>query len=82
MNNGDDIRHFEDVPLLLEARVPCEALSIATLLALEPGQVVRTKRAAGDSVDVSVSDQCVATAELIVIENRLAIRVSDFSEKK
>lgn len=82
MNQAEDIRHLEDVPLLLEARVSCVPMSVAALLALEPGKLVRTKRAAGDSVDVSVSDQSIASAELIVIENKLAIRVSDFSEKK
>ena len=79
---ADEVRPFEDVPLTLEARVICEPLSISTLLSLEPGTLVRTRRAAGDSVDVSVSDQCIGSAELIVIENRLAIRISDFSEKK
>ena len=82
MSPADDIRHFEDVPLMVEVRVPCETLSISALLALEPGTVVRTKRAAGESVDISVSDQCIASAELVVIENTLAIRLSDFSEKK
>jgi flagellar motor switch protein FliN len=82
MQTAEDIRHFEDVPLLLEARVPCESLAIGSLMALAPGMIVHTSRAAGESVDVSVSDQSVASAELIVIENRLAVRLSDFSEKK
>lgn len=82
MPGTDDVRHFEDVPLTLEARVPCAPLSIATLMSLEPGVIIQTSRAAGDSVDVNVSDQSVAVAELFVVENRLAIRLSDFTEKK
>ena len=82
MQNADDIRQFEDVPLMLGARVPCDSLSIGSLMSLEPGMVIRTPRAAGESVDVSVSDQSIGLAELIVIENRLAVRISDFTEKK
>ena len=82
MQSTDDVRHFEDVPLLLEARVPCEYMSIASLMSLAPGAIIRTPRAAGESVDINVSDQSVAVAELIVVENRLAVRLSDFTEKK
>lgn len=82
MQQPEDLRHFEDVPLVLEARVPCQALSIRDLMSMEPGSVVRTTRAAGESVDITVSDQNVAQGELIVIENRLAIRLSDLTEKK
>jgi flagellar motor switch protein FliN len=79
---AESVHHLHDIPLALEARVPCRDLSISELLALEPGTIVCTARAAGDSVDVSVGDQCIGSAELIVIENRLAIRLSDFSERK
>jgi flagellar motor switch/type III secretory pathway protein FliN len=82
VNSADEIRFFEDVPLMLQARIPGEALSIETLMSLSPGTIIHTFRAAGENVDISVSDQPLAAAELIVIENRLAVRLSDFTEKK
>jgi flagellar motor switch/type III secretory pathway protein FliN len=78
----DDLRLVEDLPLLLDARIPCNPMSIRALSSMEPGTIITTSRAAGESVDISVSDQSIGWAELIVIENRLAIRLSDLTEKK
>jgi flagellar motor switch protein FliN/FliY len=77
-----ELRLFGDVPLQLSARVPCGRVPVSELLAIEPGSVLMTERAAGDSVDVVVSEQVVAQGELIVIDNRFAVRLSDFTERK
>ena len=73
--------HLADVPMLLEVKIPCSALTVGEVLALEEGAVLMTHRAAGESVDLSVSGQSIAQAELIVIDNMLAARLSDFGEK-
>jgi flagellar motor switch protein FliN len=76
-----ELAHLADVQLLLEARIPCVRMTVEEVLALETGSVIRTARAAGESVDVSVSGQSIAQGELIVIDNMLAARLSDFGEK-
>jgi len=74
------VSNLDDIPLVLRALLPCRDLSIADLLALDKGTVVRTTRPAGENVDLRVADKHIADAELIVIENRLALRISEFSE--
>ena len=73
-------QHLDDIPLVLQAVLPCRELTIADLLALDAGTVVRTTRAAGDNVGLLIGNKLVADVELIVIENRLALRISEFSE--
>jgi flagellar motor switch protein FliN/FliY len=80
-NTRDELAHLNDVPLFLTATIPCDHLTVRELLALEPGSIVSTDRAAGESVDISVGGHTVAVGELIVIENSLAARLSDFGEK-
>jgi flagellar motor switch/type III secretory pathway protein FliN len=65
---------------MLRAVLPCRDLGIGELLALETGTVLRTARAAGENVDLCIADRHIAAVELIVIENRLALRISEFSE--
>lgn len=77
----DGLAHLSDVPLLLEATIRCEHLTVSELLALDTGSVIRTDRAAGESVDISVAGRMVSQGELIVIENTLAARLSDFCER-
>jgi flagellar motor switch protein FliN/FliY len=73
-------QHLDDIPLVLQAVLPCRDLTIGDLLALDSGSVVRTRRAAGDNVDLLIGNKQIADVELIVIENRLALRISEFSE--
>ena len=75
------LAHLSDVPLLLEARIPCVRLTVEQILALASGSVITTARAAGESVEIHVGGQPVAQGELIVIDNMLAARLSDFGEK-
>ena len=75
------VNAFSDVPMRVRAILPLPSLTVQDLLALEPGRILRTDRAAGDSVDIEVSDQYVCQGEMIVIENMLGLRLSDFREK-
>ena len=77
----EELAHLADVPLRLEATIPCSRLTVAELLSLEEGSVVMTIRAAGESVDIRVSGRMVAQGELIVIDNTLSARLSDFRER-
>ena len=74
------MRQLDDIPLVLRAVLPCRNLTIGELLALDVGTVVRTARAAGDNVDLCVGGKHIADVEFIVIENTLALRISEFSE--
>jgi flagellar motor switch protein FliN/FliY len=68
------------IPLRLRAILPCVSLAVDELLSLETGTIIPTARAAGDNVDVHISNRCIAQAELIVTNNKLAVRISDFAE--
>lgn len=71
---------IDDIPLEVRALIPCSSLTIGELLALDAGAIIRTSRAAGDNVDILVSEEPVAQAELIVVENTLAVRLSEMPE--
>lgn len=76
-----ELAHLADVPLLLEARIPCVRLTVEQILALDTDSVIMTARAAGESVDMSLSGLTVGQGELIVIDDTLAARLSDFGER-
>jgi flagellar motor switch protein FliN/FliY len=72
---------FSEIPLQVRAALPLPSLTVRDLLELDAGRVLRTDRAAGDSVDIEVADQYICQGEMIVIENSLGLRLSDFREK-
>ena len=77
----DQLRPFADIPLIVEARLPCSRMSVEQLLALKEGSLIRSDRAAGDNVEVEVGGEPIGSAEIIVLGNSLGVRITDFREK-
>ena len=77
-----NIAHLADVPVNVTADLQALALTVGDILALKPGSLLRTDRAAGDSIDLRAGGQFIGNAELIVIENAIAMRISNLREKK
>lgn len=76
----EEIKHLADIPLTVQARLECCASTVGEILALEVGSVIRTRRAAGDNVDVHVGEAVIAQGEVLVMGHSLAVRLSDFTE--
>lgn len=72
---------MSDVPLPIEAQIRCLSLTLEQMFQMEPGMLIKSRRAAGDSVDIRVGGHMVCQGEIIVIDNRLAVRLSDFEER-
>jgi flagellar motor switch protein FliN/FliY len=77
----EQLRSFANIPLVVEARLPCGNLTVEQLLALTKGSLIRSDRAAGDNVEVEISGQPIGAAEIIVLGNSLGFRITDFREK-
>jgi flagellar motor switch protein FliN/FliY len=52
-------------------------MSIEEVLKLGPGSVVELEKLAGEPVDVLVNNQLIARGEVVVIEDRFGVRVTD-----
>ncbi|UCZ55513.1 flagellar motor switch protein FliN [Desulfurispirillum indicum] len=53
------------------------AMTLREVLELKEGSIVELKKTAGESVDVMVNQCLLATAEIVVIEDNFAIRITD-----
>ena len=80
-NSNGNFRQIDDIPIRLRASLPCRDMSVRDLLALDEGSVVCTSRAAGDNVEIELGNKRIAHGEVIVIENSLAVRLSDLTER-
>ncbi|MCX7513148.1 flagellar motor switch protein FliN [Frateuria sp. STR12] len=66
-----------DVPVTLSMEVGRTRLSIRNLLQLNQGSVVELDRAAGEPLDVFVNGTLVAHGEVVVINEKFGIRLTD-----
>ncbi len=66
-----------DVPLKISVELGRTRLAVKEVLALQHGSVVELDRLAGEPVDVLVNDRLVARGEVVVIEDRFGIRITE-----
>jgi flagellar motor switch protein FliN/FliY len=80
---GDDLS-FEanmevilDVPVTLSLEVGRARIAIRNLLQLNQGSVVELEREAGEPLDVFVNGTRVAHGEVVVVNDRFGVRLTD-----
>ena len=66
-----------DIPVTLSMEVGRSRVSIRNLLQLNQGSVVELDRSAGEPLDVFVNGTLVAHGEVVVINERFGIRLTD-----
>jgi len=66
-----------DIPVTLSMEVGRSKLSIRNLLQLNQGSVVELNRATGEPLDVYVNGTLVAHGEVVVVNEKFGIRLTD-----
>lgn len=74
----DHVR-YADVPLEVQAELDRKALTVREIMQLEVGGVIRMTRSAGENVDIVVGGALVAYGEIVIIEEALGVRITDFN---
>ena len=72
-----EIDSFLDVPVALEVRLGCRPITLEAIAKLDVGSIVPLDRAAGETFDVFIGDLLLATAEVVIVDEALAIRITD-----
>ena len=78
--NGDarpNIDVILDVPVTLSLEVGRAQMSVGRLLRLGQGSIVELDRGAGEPLDVYVNGALIARGEIVVVNDRFGIRLTD-----
>ncbi len=74
---GPNLDVIMDVPVTLSLEVGRASMSVGELLNLTQGAVVELDRSAGDPLDVFVNGALVARGEIVVVNDKFGIRLTD-----
>lgn len=78
---SEELGHLGDIPLCVDVELARKELSIRAIIALEPGSLIRMARSAGDNVDILMSGERVASGEIVILEETVGVRITDFREE-
>jgi len=74
----NEIARFADVPVEVEVELDRRVLSVRELLELNAGSVISMTRSAGENIDLYVGGRLVAFGEIVLVENNMGVRITDF----
>jgi len=73
--------YLNDLPIRVSVVLDTKMMPVRELLALNEGSVLKLSRSAGENVDVRVASLPIAYGELVVIEDNMGVRITDFVKK-
>ena len=74
---ASDLEAVLDVPVHVSAVLGRTRMDIGDLLKLGPGTVLELDRKVGESIDIFVNNRLVARGEVVLVEERLGITMTE-----
>jgi flagellar motor switch protein FliN/FliY len=79
---GHNLEMLLDLPLELSVELGRTRMSLQELLKLDKGSVIRLGRTEGEPLDIQVNGRTVARGEVVVVNDRLGVRVTEIGEAR
>jgi flagellar motor switch protein FliN len=80
MSAQEEIALLSEVPVEIEVELDRRVMTMGEVLDLEAGTVIRTVRSAGENIDIYIGGVLCGSGEIVVIENTLGVRITDFRD--
>ena len=75
--SASDLAPVFDVPVNISAVLGRASLSVAQLLQLSQGSVLELDRKIGEAIDIYVNNRLVARGEVVVVDERLGVTMTE-----
>lgn len=72
-----DLAPLRDVPVTLTAVLGRVRLPVGELLQLGPGTLLELDRQVGEAIDIRVNDRLVARGEVVLVDDRLGVTMTE-----
>ena len=72
------IATIHDVPIEIEVELDRRFMKIREILDLQAGSVIEMHRNAGENIDIYIGKKLVGYGEIVIIENSMGVRITDF----
>ncbi len=78
----EEIAHLADVPIDVEVELGRKIMTIAEILTLDVDSIIRMPRSAGENIDIFVGASLVGYGEIVIIEDAVGVRITDFNQEE
>jgi flagellar motor switch protein FliN len=81
MTPQEEIAPLAEVPVEVEVELDRRLMTTREVLQLTEGSVMATSRSAGENIDIYIGGVLCGSGEIVVIENALGVRITDFRDE-
>jgi len=81
MTPQEEIAPLSEVPIEVEVELDRRLMTTREVLQLTEGSVMATSRSAGENIDIYIGGVLCGSGEIVVIENALGVRITDFRDE-
>jgi flagellar motor switch protein FliN/FliY len=74
---ASDLEAVYDVPVTVQVILGKSSMEVSELLKLGKGTVVQLDRKVGEAIDIYVNDRLVARGEVVLVEDRLGVTMTE-----
>jgi flagellar motor switch protein FliN/FliY len=78
MPASGEIAHLGDVVIDLAVELDRKRMRVRDILDLNVGGVIKMDRSAGENIDILVDQMLIGFGEIVIIEDAMGIRITDF----
>jgi len=71
------VKFIDDVPLLIIAEIGRTEIDVKNVLNLKKGNLVVFDKIVGEPMDIVVGDRLMARGEIVVVNERYGVRISE-----
>ncbi len=76
-SNAKELEAVYDIPVQVSAVLGKSTMQVSQLLKLGRGAVVELDRKVGEAIDIYVNNRLVARGEVVVVEDRLGVTMTE-----
>lgn len=76
-HSAQDLEAVFDVPVTVSAVLGKSGMEVSQLLKLGKGTIIELDRKVGEAIDIYVNDRLVARGEVVLVEDRLGVTMTE-----
>jgi flagellar motor switch protein FliN/FliY len=82
MTAYEEIGHLNDIPIEVDVLLDRKKMTVREILSLDRGSVIKMLRSAGENIDIYVGGAMLGSGEIVIIEESVGVRITDFNEEE
>ncbi len=76
----EQLAHLAEVQVEISVELDRKNMTVEQILRLDSGSVIKMTRSAGENIDILVGGALVAFGEIVILEDNMGVRITDFNE--